>query len=332
MAPQITIDHILQAAERINVRRTPVLTSATLDLLASQPHNPVELFLKCELFQKTGSFKYRGASNAIALLSKEEAERGVVTHSSGNHAQAIALAAKNQGIKAYVVMPTTTPIIKKTAVIGYGATVTECEPTQASREKTANDVAQETGATFIHPFNHPNVIAGQGTIALELLSQVNDLDAIIVPVGGGGMLTGCSIAAKSLNPAIKVYAAEPTNVNDCYRSFKNKERLVNTNTSSSVADGLLTNLGDIAYAEIHKHVDDVFIVSEKKIINTMELIWGRMKLCLEPSAVVGVAVALHNKEFQEKIKKDGVKRIGIVLSGGNVDIVNAVQLFQKYKD
>lgn len=146
------------------------------------------------------------------------------------------------------------------------------------------------------------------------------------------MLTGCSIAAKSLSPAIKVYAAEPTNVNDCYRSFKNKERLINVNTSSSVADGLLTNLGDIAYAEIYKHVDDVFIVSEKEIINTMELIWGRMKLCLEPSAVVGVAVTLHNKEFREKIKKDGVKRIGIVLSGGNVDIVNAVQLFQKYKD
>lgn len=190
---------------------------------------------------------------------------------------------------------------------------------------------KEKGANFIHPFNNPNVIAGQGTIALELLSQVKDLDAIIVPVGGGGMLTGCSIAAKALKPDIKVYAAEPAAVNDCYRSFKNNERLTNEQ-SLSVADGLLTNLGDIAYSEIHKHVDDVFTVTEKEIINTMELIWGRMKLCIEASAAVGVAVTLHNKDFQETVKKDGVKRIGIILCGGNVDIINAAELFQKYKD
>lgn len=166
---------------------------------------------------------------------------------------------------------------------------------------------------------------------LELLSQVRDLDAIIVPVGGGGMLTGCSIAAKSLNPTIKVFAAEPVAVNDCYRSFKSNERLTNE-FSLSVADGLLTNLGDIAYSEIHKHVDDVFIVSEKEIINTMELIWGRMKLCIEASAAVGVAVALYNKDFQEAVKKYGIKRIGIILCGGNVDIMDATELFQKYRD
>lgn len=190
---------------------------------------------------------------------------------------------------------------------------------------------KETGAAFVHPFNNANVIAGQGTIVLELISQVKDLDAIIVPVGGGGMLTGCSIAAKSLNPSIKVFAAEPDAVNDCYRSFKKNERLTNE-VSLSVADGLLTNLGDIAYSEIHKHVDDVFTVTEKEIINTMELIWGRMKLCVEPSAAVGVAVALCNKEFKEAVKKHNIKRIGVILCGGNVDIINAAELFKKYKD
>ncbi|KAI7868202.1 tryptophan synthase beta subunit-like PLP-dependent enzyme [Mucor mucedo] len=327
----ITIDHIVQAAERITVHRTPVHTNTTLDNLASREDAPVQLFFKCELFQKTGSFKYRGASNAVELLTDEEASKGVVTHSSGNHAQAIALAAKNRGIKAYVVMPNTTPSVKKAAVIGYGATVIECEPLQAVREKTASEVQEETGATFVHPFNNPNVIAGQGTIALELLSQVQNLDAIIVPVGGGGMLTGCSIAAKSLNPAIKVYAAEPECVNDCYRSFKNNERLTNK-SSLSVADGLLTNLGDIAFSEIHKNVDDVFTVSEKEIINTMELIWARMKLCIEASAAVGVAVALYNKDFQDAVKANKIKRIGVILCGGNVDIINATELFQKYKD
>jgi threonine dehydratase len=190
---------------------------------------------------------------------------------------------------------------------------------------------KKTGAAFIHPFNNPNVIAGQGTIVLELISQVKDLDAIIVPVGGGGMLTGCSIAAKSLNPDIKIFAAEPEAVNDCYRSFKEKERLTNE-VSLSVADGLLTNLGDIAFAEIHKHVDDVFTVTEKEIINTMELIWGRMKLCIEASAAVGVAVALHNKDFKEAVKKHNIKRVGVILCGGNVDIIEAVELFKKYKD
>lgn len=189
---------------------------------------------------------------------------------------------------------------------------------------------QETGATFISSHNNPNVIAGQGTIALELLSQVEGLDAIIVPVGGGGMLTGCSIAAKALNPNIKVYAAEPETVNDCYRSFKNK-KLVTNDVARSVAEGLLTNLGEIAYSEIHNNVDDVFTASEKEIINAMEIIWGRMKLCTEASSSVGLAVILYNKEFQKTIKRDGVKKIGIVLSGGNVDIVNATHLFQKFK-
>ncbi|KAI8054163.1 tryptophan synthase beta subunit-like PLP-dependent enzyme [Gilbertella persicaria] len=316
---QITLENIIQAAERIHVHRTPVLTCESMNEFASTKDVPVELYFKCELFQKTGSFKYRGASNAVAVLTDEEAANGVVCHSSGNHAQAIALAAKNRGVPAYIVMPNTTPDVKKVAVAAYGAHIIECEPLQSVREETAERVRKEKNASFIHPFNNPHVIAGQGTIALELLSQVNDLDAIIVPVGGGGMLTGCSIAAKSLRPDIKVYAAEPSLVDDCYRSFKKHERLTNAQ-SESVADGLLTNLGDIAYSEIHKHVDDVFTVTEKEIINTMELIWGRMKLCIEASAAVGVAN-----------QKDNVKRIGIILCGGNVDLVKATELFENYR-
>ncbi|GAN01097.1 Ser/Thr dehydratase [Mucor ambiguus] len=330
MSP-ITIDNIIQASERIQVHRTPVQTCTTMNDLASEPDAPVELFFKCELLQKTGSFKFRGASNAVALLSDQEAANGVVTHSSGNHAQALALAARNRGIPAYIVMPTTTPDIKKAAVLGFGANIIECQPIQAVREKTAEEVRSKTNATLIHPFNNPNVIAGQGTIALELLSQVKDLDAILIPVGGGGMLTGMSIAAKALKPGIKVFAAEPAAVDDTYRSFIEKRRATNE-VAKSVADGLLTNLGDIAFSEIHKNVDGVFIVSEEEIIHAMELVWGRMKLCIEASAAVGVAVALYNKEFKEIVKKEGIKRIGVVLCGGNVDLVKATELFQKYRE
>ncbi|KAL9540038.1 hypothetical protein MBANPS3_009914 [Mucor bainieri] len=333
MTINITIDHILQAAERINVHRTPALSSTAMNTLASTEDHPIEIFFKCELLQKTGSFKFRGASNAVALLTDQEAANGVVAHSSGNHAQAIALAARNRGIPAYVVMPTTTPEIKKIAVRGYGAHVVECEPVQSAREAAAEKLRVEKNASFIHPFNNPNVIAGQGTIALELLSQVEDLDAILVQVGGGGMLTGCAIAAKSLKPSIKVFAAEPELVNDCYRTFKSKqERLTNAVGSVSVADGLLTNLGDIPYSEIFKHVDDVFTASEKEIINAMELMWGRTKLCVEASGAVGVAVTLYNQEFKRVVKEQGIKRIGVVLSGGNVDFVNATALFEKYRD
>ncbi|CEP14966.1 hypothetical protein [Parasitella parasitica] len=326
----ISIDNIIQASERIQVHRTPIQTCTALNELASVQGAPIELFFKCELLQKTGSFKFRGASNAVALLSDQEAANGVVTHSSGNHAQALALAAKNRGIPAYIVMPTTTPDIKRAAVLGFGATVIECQPIQSVREETAEKVKLETGATLIHPFNNPHVIAGQGTIALELLSQVEDLDAILIPVGGGGMLTGCAIAAKALKPGIKVFAAEPAAVNDTYRSFKTKQRAVN-GVAKSVADGLLTNIGDIAYAGIEENVNDVFTVSEKEIINAMELVWNRMKLCIEPSAAVGVAVTLYNQDFKQVVKKEGIKRIGVVLCGGNVDLVKATELFQQYK-
>ncbi|KAI8645837.1 tryptophan synthase beta subunit-like PLP-dependent enzyme [Parasitella parasitica] len=327
----ISIENIIQASERIQVHRTPIQTCTAMNERASAQGAPVELFFKCELLQKTGSFKFRGASNAVALLSDLEAANGVVTHSSGNHAQALALAAKNRGIPAYIVMPTTTPDIKKAAVLGFGATVIECQPIQSVREETAEKVKSETGATLIHPFNNRNVIAGQGTIALELLSQVENLDAIVIPVGGGGMLTGCAIAAKALKPGIKVFAAEPAAVDDTYRSFKNKKRATN-DIAKSVADGLLTNIGDIAYSQIQGNVNDVFTVSEKEIINAMGLVWSRMKLCIEPSAAVGVAVTLYNQDFKHVVKKESIKRIGVVLCGGNVDLAKATELFQKYKD
>ncbi|KAI8972718.1 tryptophan synthase beta subunit-like PLP-dependent enzyme [Pilobolus umbonatus] len=329
MIPLVTIDKVFEAAERIKVHHTPVLTCSTLNDLVSIKDLPIQLFFKCELFQKTGSFKFRGASNAVHLLTEEEASKGVVTHSSGNHAQALALAANQRGIKSYIVMPRTTPRIKKNAVIGYGAEIIECEPLQSAREKTANEIIQKTGATFIHPYNNISVIAGQGTIALELLSQVDDLDALIIPVGGGGMLTGCALTAKTLRPSIKIFAAEPVAVNDCYRSFKSKKRCTNEPTATSVADGLLTNIGDIAYSELHYYVDDVFTVTEQEIVKAMQLIWERMKLHIEPSAAVGLAVALYNREF--RALRGRMDRIGIILCGGNVDIFHAAELFQKYK-
>ncbi|KAI9281084.1 tryptophan synthase beta subunit-like PLP-dependent enzyme [Sporodiniella umbellata] len=327
---EVTLEDIIQASERINVHRTPVMTCEAISSLASKK-SPVELFFKCELFQKTGSFKFRGASNAVESLSEEEASKGVVCHSSGNHAQAIALAAKKRNIPAYIVMPKTVAAIKKKAVLEYDGQVIECEPFMEDRVRLAEEMEKKTGATFIHPFNNPKVIAGQGTIALEILSQVKDLDAIVVPVGGGGMLTGCATAAKSLNPKIKVFAAEPLEVNDCYQSFKNNTRLSNESHSTSVADGLLTNLGDLAYGSIHKLVDDVFTVSEKEIVQATKLVWERAKLFIEPSAGVGVGVTLFNQDFQDKIKELGIKRIGIVLCGGNVDIDVITELFKKYQ-
>ncbi|KAG2219459.1 hypothetical protein INT45_008107 [Circinella minor] len=333
MTDTITIEDIQAAAARINVHRTPILTSTSINTLASENAGvPLELFFKCEPLQKTGSFKIRGATNAVELLTDGEATKGVVTHSSGNHAQALAYAARARGIPAYVIMPTTCPQVKKAAVKGYGATVIDCEPTQESREKTAEKIQQETGATFIHPYNNPHVIAGQGTIALEAIAQEqHSFDALIIPVGGGGMLSGNSIATKALSPKTLVFAAEPLEVNDTFQTFTTKERTRNKVGAQSVADGLLTNLGDIAYSVVMKHVDDVFVVTEKEIIQAMQLIWGRMKLCIEPSAAVGLAVVLYNKAFHHRVQKDSIKRIGIILSGGNVDFANAIHLFEKFK-
>ncbi|KAI8148361.1 tryptophan synthase beta subunit-like PLP-dependent enzyme [Fennellomyces sp. T-0311] len=329
---KVTIEDVQAAAARISVHRTPVLTNETINRIASEnAGRPIEIFFKCELLQKTGSFKFRGASNAVQLLTDSDAAKGVVTHSSGNHAQALALAASRRGIPAYVVMPSNSPEVKKAAVRGYDAKVIECEPTLESREATARRVTEETGATFVHPFNNPNVIAGQGTIALELHEQTPQrLDALVVPVGGGGMLTGCSIASKALSPQTRVFAAEPQAVNDAYQSYYGQERIKNAAGARSVADGLLTNLGDTAYHDLQKNIQGVFAVTEQEIIRAMELVWGRMKLCIEPSAAVGVAVILYNKEFHKRCKEDELTRLGVVLCGGNVDVARVGALFGQY--
>jgi threonine dehydratase len=307
-----TLADVRAAAERIRpfVLRTPIHTSDTLDRLSGR-----SLFFKCETFQKTGSFKYRGATNAVQKLDPDTAARGVVTHSSGNHAQALALAARVRGIPAHIVMPHTAPAVKKEAVIGYGGRVVECEPTPAARQQMADKVAAETGAVLIPPFDHPDVIAGQGTGALELFEDVSDLDAVVVPVGGGGMLSGYCVALAELNPKLRVFGAEPKNADDAARSMATGERQPAL-PPNSIADGLLTNLGDLTWPIVRQHVERIYTVSEDQIRSAMRLVWERMKLVIEPSAGVGVAVVL-SEEFKSM---KGCERVGVVLCGGNVSL------------
>ncbi|MBA4066403.1 MAG: serine dehydratase [Isosphaera sp.] len=300
------------AAARIAgaVRRTPVLTSHTLDRLAGR-----RVHFKCEHLQTTGAFKYRGATNAVRKLSDAEAARGVVTHSSGNHAQALALAARERGIPAYVVMPRTAPAVKKAAVEGYGGRVTECEPVLAAREAAAAKLVAETGAVLIPPFEHPDVIAGQGTAALELLEDVPDLDAVVAPVGGGGLLAGCCVAARGVSPTVRVFGAEPLGADDAARSKAAGTWLPQTGPDT-IADGLLTSLGQLTWPVIRDRVEAVFTVTEEQIRSAMRLVWERMKQVIEPSAAVGVAVVL-GAEFRALA---GVRSVGVVLSGGNVGL------------
>jgi threonine dehydratase len=306
-----TLADVHAAADRIRpfVRHTPVHISGTLDALSGR-----RLFFKCENFQTTGSFKYRGATNAVRKLDAATAARGVVTHSSGNHAQALALAAKVRGIPATVVMPRTAAEVKKQAVIGYGGRVVECEPTVADRLRVVTQIAADTGASLIPPYDHPDVIAGQGTAALELLADVPNLDAVIVPVGGGGMLSGYCIAIKGTNPAVRVFGAEPANADDAARSLATGERQPQL-PPNSIADGLLTNLGELTWPIIREHVERIFTVSEAEIVAAMRLVWERMKLVIEPSAAVGVAVALG-----EGFRSTNAERVGVVLCGGNVSL------------
>ena len=303
---------VRDAADRVRgiVHRTPVLTSQTIDLLAGR-----SVVFKCENLQKTGAFKYRGATNAVRRLDDAAAARGVVTHSSGNHAQALALAARVRGIPAHIVMPRTAAAVKKQAVIGYGGQVVECEPTLADRERTAADLVAKTGGTLIPPFDHPDVIAGQGTAALELLEDAPDLDAVVAPVGGGGLLSGFCVANRGLNPAIRVFGAEPLGADDAARSKAAGTWLPQT-APNSIADGLLTSLGQLTWPIIRDQVERVFTVTEPQIVAAMRLVWERMKLVIEPSAAVGVAVVLSD-EFRAL---DGVRRVGVVLSGGNVTL------------
>jgi len=301
---------IQQAASRIagKVHRTPVLTCATLD-----QYSGAQLFFKCENFQKVGAFKMRGATNAVFSLTDGEAVRGVATHSSGNHAQALALAARMRGVPAYVVMPRTAPAVKKTAVADYGAEIIMCESTLAARESTLAAVVTRTGAAFVHPYDNERIIAGQGTAALELLTDHPDLDVVMAPVGGGGLLSGTALATKELAPQAEVFAAEPSGADDAYRSLA-AGKIIPSVDPQTVADGLLTSLGEHNFPIIRDHVSEIWTVDDPAIIAAMRLMWERMKIIIEPSAAVCLAAVLARPE------RVSGRRIGIIISGGNVDL------------
>jgi threonine dehydratase len=288
--------------------RTPALTSSSINKIVG-----ADLHFKCENFQKVGAFKFRGACNAVFSLSQMEMEMGVATHSSGNHAAALALAAKIRGIPAYIVMPETSPEIKKKAVAGYGAKITFCKPTLQARESTLAKVVEETGATEIHPYNNFYVIAGQGTAAKELIEDAGEFDIILAPVGGGGLLSGTALSTKHLLPQCKVIAAEPAGADDAFRSFR-AGKLIPSVNPKTIADGLLTSLGERNFSIILDKVDDIVTVSEEKIVEAMRLIWERMKIIIEPSSTVPLAVILENKIDVKN------KKVGIILSGGNLDL------------
>jgi len=302
---------IRQAAERIDpfIHTTPVFTCRSIDALAGR-----QVWLKCESFQRGGSFKLRGAVNAVHQLPEEQAEKGVVTHSSGNFAQALAIAAATRGIPATVVMPSDAPEVKKAAVKGYGAAVVECVPTLQAREEMAAKVIAETGGTFVHPYDHPHVVAGQGTVGLELLEQVPDPGTVVVPVGGGGLVSGIALALRELWPSAMVIAAEPTGADDAFRS-RAAGRLIPQTDPNTVADGLRTSLGQHTWPVVRDVVADVWTVDDVAIMSAMRLLWERAKLVIEPSGAVGLAALLANRH---RLPLTGT--VAVVLSGGNVDL------------
>jgi threonine dehydratase len=301
---------IVAAHERIRkfVHRTPVLSSSGINDIFS-----ASLFFKCENFQKVGAFKFRGATNAILSLPQKDARKGVGTHSSGNHAAALALAARLQGVQAQIVMPRTAPGIKKAAVEGYGGIITWCEPTLESRETTMQEVVEKTGVTFVPPYDHFNIISGQGTAAKELIEEVGELDIVLGPVGGGGLISGSAISSKELLPGARVIAVEPAGADDAYRSFTTGKFVPSVNPVT-IADGLLTSLGELTFRIILDKVDEVITVSEDAIVAAMRLIWERMKIVVEPSGAVPLAALIENR-----IVVKG-KKVGLILSGGNVDL------------
>ncbi len=305
-----TLTDIRRAAERIRpyAHRTPVLTCESLDRQVG-----ARVFLKCENLQKGGAFKFRGACNAVFSLSEAQAACGVCTHSSGNHAQALALAARLRGIPAYIVMPENAPSVKKAAVAGYGGQITFCAPTLEMREKTLAQVRAERGAEMVHPYDDERVIAGQGTAALELLEEIPDLDAVIAPVGGGGLLSGTALAVRGLAPRVRVLAGEPEMADDAYRSLQ-AGRVLPSLHPATIADGLLTSLSERTFGIIRRHVEQIVTVSEAGIVAAMRFVWERAKIVIEPSAAVAVAVL-----WEGKINLQGAK-VGVILSGGNVDL------------
>jgi threonine dehydratase len=305
-----TLNDIRQAAERIKpyAHRTPVLTNESLNQKVD-----AQVFLKCENLQKVGAFKFRGACNAVYSLTDEEAACGVCTHSSGNHAQALALAARMRGIPAYIVMPSNAPSVKKNAVAGYGGLITFCEPTLEARENTMDGIRLETGANVVHPYNDERVISGQGTAALELLEDIPDLDVIIAPVGGGGLLSGTAIAATEIKKGIRVIAGEPEMADDAFRSMREGVIIPSINPKT-IADGLLTSLGTLTFPIIQQRVEQIVTVSEAGTIETMKYVWERAKIIIEPSSAVAIGVL-----WEKKIDLRGLK-VGVILSGGNVDL------------
>lgn len=305
-----TLADMLIAHERIKpyIHRTPVLTSSFINAMTG-----AELFFKCENLQKAAAFKVRGASNAVFGLDDDKAKIGVATHSSGNHALSLAYAAGRRGIPCHVVMPRTAPQAKKDAVIGYGGTITECEPSTSSREAVFAEVHARTGADFVHPYNDPRIIAGQGTCSKELIEQVEDLDAVIAPIGGGGMVSGTCLTLSNLRPDIKIYAAEPEQADDAARSFK-AGHIIADDAPVTVADGLKVPLKDLTWHFVKNHVTDILTASEQEIIDAMRLIWARMKIVAEPSSAVPLATILKNRPLFEG------KRVGVIITGGNVDL------------
>ncbi|UCH85473.1 MAG: pyridoxal-phosphate dependent enzyme [Candidatus Latescibacterota bacterium] len=325
MATVPTINDIETAAKRIGsyVHRTPVLTSRAINRMCD-----AALYFKCENFQRVGAFKIRGATNAVFSLRDDEACTGVATHSSGNHAAALALAARWKGIHAHVVMPDNAPRVKIDAVRGYGAEIVFCEPTLEAREATLAEVVAKTGATVIHPYNDLRVIAGQGTATLELISDVADLEAILAPVGGGGLLSGTAIAAAALSPRTRVFGCEPEGADDARRSFESGSWVPSV-SPDTIADGLLTSLGDLTFPIILRHVAGIITVDDEGIAHAMRLVWERMKIVIEPSAAVPLAALMKHRSAVRG------RRVGILLSGGNVELDRlpwVVESFAKAED
>lgn len=305
-----TLADMLLAHERIkpHIHRTPVLTSTYFNDLTG-----AELFFKCENFQKAGAFKVRGASNAVFGLSDDQAKHGVATHSSGNHALSLSYAAGRRGIPCHVVMPHTAPAAKKAAVRGYGGIITECDPSTSSREATFARVQAETGAEFVHPYNDPRVIAGQGTCSKELIEQVDGLDIVIAPIGGGGMISGTCLTLSNLAPDIRIIAAEPEQADDAYRSFK-AGHIIADDAPQTIADGLKVPLKELTWHFVSTHVTDILTASEDEIIDAMKLTWQRMKFVMEASCAVPLATILKNKD------RFAGQRVGVIITGGNVDL------------
>ena len=303
---------VIDASKRIegHGHRTPILTNETINRLTGK-----KIFFKCENFQKIGAFKFRGGWNTIMSLSDKEAKKGVCTHSSGNHAQAVAYAAMRRNIPAYIVMPENAPKVKIQAVEDYHAKVTLCEPTLKARRETLEKIAYKTGAYVVHPFNEPKVIAGQGTAALELIQDIGNLDAICAPIGGGGLMSGTCITAKDMLPNIRLFGAEPKGADDAYRSLK-KGKLLPQDNPDTICDGLLTSMGENTWNILKDHLEDIITVSDDEVISAMRLVWERMKIIIEPSCATPLA-AILTPEFK---KLENIETIGIILTGGNVDL------------